>query len=173
MRKITAIALLITLFLAAPGYHLAFRIHLRQLKAEIKRNLRRAGNRKDVMELAFTTSQMRELEWEEEHEFRWNGEMYDVIEKRTEQDKILIRCIADKKEKLLLEEYQKNIEKNQGWGKASLVKLLTANYLIPAISLPAIPQRNLSKNYFSFSSCLCSIPHAILTPPPKFADLFS
>lgn len=167
MRKITAIALLITLFLAAPGYHLAFRIHLRHLKAEIKRDLRRPGNRKDITELAFTTSQLQELEWEEEHEFRWKGEMYDVIEKRSVQDKILIRCIADKKEKLLLEEYQNNIEKNQGWGKASLVKLLTANYIKPAIILPAPPQRSLSKDYFSFSSCLCFRPHTIFTPPPK------
>lgn len=166
MRKITAIAILITFLFATVGYHFAFRIHLNHVKAQIKRSLRRSGSRRGVVELTFTASQAQQLEWEEEHEFRWQSEMYDVIEKRTEGDKVVIRCIADKKEKKLLEDYQNNTEKSQGWGKTSLAKLITASYIKPTITVPIVPQKSLSKNYFSFSSLLCFRPHTIFTPPP-------
>ena len=167
MRKITAIALLITLVFVTIGYHFAFRIHLNQVKAEIKRNLRRSGNRRDVVTLTFTHPQAQQLEWEEDHEFRWKGEMYDVIEKRTEGNTVSITCVPDKKEKQLLEIYQNNVEKNQGWGKTSLAKLMSARYLKPAIVVLMAPQKILSRNYFISSSCLCFRPHSIFTPPPE------
>ena len=46
---------------------------------------------------------MDQLDWEGDDEFRFNGEMYDVIEKRIENGKLIIRSIADKRETALLD----------------------------------------------------------------------
>jgi len=54
---------------------------------------------------------MAKLEWEGDNEFRLNGEMYDVIEKKTEGNKLTLRCLADKKETTLLK------KANDRWGE--------------------------------------------------------
>ena len=55
---------------------------------------------------------MAKIEWEGDNEFCLNGEMYDVIERRTAGDKLLIRCLADKKETDLLNKMSDSWKEN-------------------------------------------------------------
>lgn len=72
----------------------------------------------------------KQLEWEGDDEFRFRGEMYDVIEKKTINGKVIIRCISDKKETLLIERYKKmNGENNSRSKSALLIKLVDSTYL--------------------------------------------
>jgi len=89
--------------------------------------LRNSG---DVVELAFDEPSFARLVWEEENEFRFKGEMYDVVEKRVVNGKILLLCIPDKKETQLLYEYKKQTENNQSQGKQLVLKWVI-NYLQP------------------------------------------
>ncbi len=66
--------------MASIGYHLAFRVQIGQLKSAMKRNLRQKTNRKDVVEFAFDQEEVQQIRWEDEAEFSWKGEMYDVVE---------------------------------------------------------------------------------------------
>ena len=56
---------------------------------------------------------MEQLNWEGDGEFSFNGEMYDVIEKTTTNNKIVIRCISDKKETALLKQIADNWRENR------------------------------------------------------------
>lgn len=135
----------------------------------MKQYLLRSKNHKDVSEFAFNAGEIARLQWEDEHEFKLNGEMYDVIEKRKEGDKTIIRCIADKKETALLEAYQKAAQKNDTSKNTSsaLLKLMTtAFYQTPSITLSPISNFS-SKPIVFYSSSLLSRFRKITTPPPQ------
>ena len=56
---------------------------------------------------------MQNLHWEGNDEFSFDGQMYDVVEKKIEDGKIMIRCIADKKETALVNKLNDNSNGNE------------------------------------------------------------
>ena len=64
----------------------------------MKKALQNDRYNKDVVVLMFTKAEVKELEWEEESEFCFKGDMYDVVEKTEKDNHVIIRCIPDKKE---------------------------------------------------------------------------
>ena len=98
MKKIAGVILLACLFFTVVGYHFVFRLQLGEIKAEMKERLRNYAD-DNVVEFSFSPDDARKINWEEEHEFRFNNEMYDVIEKHQQGHQLIIRCIPDKKEK--------------------------------------------------------------------------
>jgi len=108
------------------------------------------------------------VEWEGENEFRLNGEMYDVIEKKVQGDKLIICCISDKKETGLLKNYEKmNKEGNSKSKSALLLKLIGSSYLseinnnVFIKNIPALP-------HILFQSEIVSSWHYdVPTPPPQ------
>jgi hypothetical protein len=110
-------------------------------------------------------------EWEEDHEFRLNGKMYDVIEKKIENDQLIVRCISDDKETELTRKYEELLEsQSDDPGKkqaASIIKLITSPFTIPTTFIPAIikdlpPERF---PYYCFGTLTSS--REVITPPPQ------
>ena len=160
------------LFLNVIGYHVVFRLRQAEVKAEMKKLLRSNMNNKDVEQFVFSLKDrdaIEKLEWEGDDEFSLDGKMYDVIEKRTENGKLIIRCISDEKETILIKKYEQiNNEAGNSKGKtALLIKLIGSSYLATSAS-------DLSINDFqpiqktSFTDGIISIDHPdVLTPPPQ------
>ena len=167
MRKITAVILFLCFFLTLFGQYFSFYWQLRQLKTEMKKNISYLKSTKEVIQLLFARENVEELQWEGEHEFRYKGEMFDVVEKETDGDTLRILCIPDKKEDHLLAEYQKKVEKTQGQGKMSLLKLCSLHFIFSSICTPQAPQKLLTHSFLNFSAALLFQPHVIHTPPPK------
>ena len=167
VRKIIAVLLLSCLLIATAGHYLAFRVQLYRLKAEMKRSLRQGRHRKEVLVLCLDAEQARQLRWEDEEEFSWQGEMYDVIEKRVNGSSLRIACIADKKEERLLQAYQQSAEKRGGWGRGLLVKLITTDFIYTSIELPATPQRKVAHRFPDFAAGLVFRPLAVAAAPPR------
>lgn len=69
------------------------------------------------------------FEWEEDgDEFRYNGSIYDVVEKKITGNKLWIRCIDDKKEAEIIkkiEGLQKNEQGNKSSGSVPMQQLLS------------------------------------------------
>ncbi len=67
-----------------------------------------------------------QLKWEGDDEFSLNGEMYDVIEKKVENNKLIIRCFSDKKETTLLQKAKEGWKENERSNKIAneLLQLL-------------------------------------------------
>lgn len=124
-------------------------------------------NQKDhegLVVFRFTTEETQMLEWEDEHEFRYKGQMYDVVGQQKQDGNLMIRCIQDEKETALLNAFLKTTKKNSG---TYVLQLLIAPFVLPRIELPqpaAVPP----PLYFSrHSYYLKSADLSIVIPPPR------
>jgi NAD-specific glutamate dehydrogenase len=108
------------------------------------------------------------LKWESDDEFTLDGKMYDVIEKKTDHGKLIIRSISDKKETSLVKKYETLTKENNSKTRtAFLVKLVSSSYL--ATSHATILIKNIAvPSTVSFQPQIVSSPvHDVLTPPPQ------
>ena len=106
VKKIVIILLCLCFFLNITGYHIIFYLRQQEIKAEMREAIRMQTYREHETDFSFSIKDkhsMDQLDWEGDDEFSFNGEMYDVIEKRIENGKLVIRCIADKRETALLD----------------------------------------------------------------------
>lgn len=164
MQKLVAILLFTCLGFTLLGYHLVFSFQLASVKSEMKAFLLSQKENKDIVELSLNTEESKELFWENEHEFRYKQEMYDVIEKKVDGEMVVIRCISDKKETHILNEYQKNNRKNPSNSK--VVQLITAHFVIPADHSLKLPERVVNNYFKDYSSRLQNIAPTVILPPP-------
>jgi hypothetical protein len=112
------------------------------------------------------------LQWEGDDEFRFQGEMYDLIDQKVENGKVYIRCISDKKETSLVKNYRKMSSDDFGGSskkRASLLLKLIATFYTPAVN-PCMETRSLPGkiSWAAYQSSLASNIPEILTPPPQF-----
>jgi hypothetical protein len=110
---------------------------------------------------------MRRLKWEGNDEFNFDGQMYDVIEKKIGNDKLIIRCISDRKETALIKKYEKMNDENNSKNKSALLlKLINVSYL-PAKNIELfISDKPIPSLYFQ-SDIIPSGVRDVLTPPPQ------
>jgi hypothetical protein len=167
VKRIVAIILLSCLFLTILGYHIVFRIHLSEIRAEMKQRLRYSSS-KDALVLVLDKEESSQVEWENKHEFRYQNEMYDVIDQRREGSHLVIRCIPDEKEKELLEAYEKIAQKNNNSpAQTSLIKLITAPFIVSVSESLNQPQKEIQKDYFFFTAQLPANGGRAFKHPPK------
>lgn len=126
--------------------------------------LKNQKHHKDVIEFRFKNSDKNLLDWENDHEFSYNNQMYDLIEKKTSVEGLSIRCIADNHETELVNEYQKTNKRNQS--NDLVIQLITASFILPqAFSADAF-EKELKHRYFTYSSSIDSISPLVAVPPP-------
>jgi hypothetical protein len=105
VKKLIVIFLSLCFLLNISGYHIIFYLRQEAIKAEMREAIRMQTYSEHETDFSFSVSDKRsmdQLDWEGDDEFSFNGEMYDVIEKRIEKGKLIIRSIADKRETALL-----------------------------------------------------------------------
>lgn len=52
------------------------------------------------------------FKWIHSREFKYNGDMYDIVEKEETETELIVYCINDTKEKKLEEEFEKKVHRN-------------------------------------------------------------
>jgi hypothetical protein len=105
LKKVIVIFLLVCFLLNITGYHIIFYLRQQEIKAEMRAAIRvqtYSGDETDFVFLLSDKQSMEQLDWEGDDEFSYKGEMYDVIEKKITDGKLIIRSIADKQETALL-----------------------------------------------------------------------
>jgi hypothetical protein len=163
VRKLTSILLLICLGLTILGYHLVFNFQLAAVKSEMKEFLKTQRNNKDVVQIILS-EENKQVYWEEENEFRFKGEMYDVVEKKQQGNQVIIRCIPDKKETALLNEYQKNNKRNSS--NSTIFQLITAQFVLPVDHSLEKPEKIMKRDFIDHSSSLLNNASTVFAPPP-------
>ena len=177
MKKIVAFILLTALFLNIIGYHFIFQMQQHQVKEDMKEYLSSSKDIQNAVELRFSladASSISKLKWEEEKEFTYNGEMYDVIKKENANGELVIQCIKDKKETHLVNNYEKVSKETQGDPlsknkSTGLLKLITGIFIYteqPVLSLPSFIN---NKNEKILCDALSSGSKEILIPPPQLS----
>jgi hypothetical protein len=154
------------MFLGLAGQQLCFRMQLRQAKLEMKRSLRKGRGSRHIREFSFDEQAYATLDWEEENEFRYQGEMYDVVDVKKQNGLVLIKCIPDKKETQLLKEFKTATEKKQERDKNLAGKWISI-YLAPVLEFPDIPVyfRNATLFQEYIAAIFCR-PLNVFSPPP-------
>ena len=110
------------------------------------------------------------FQWIHSRKFRYNNDLYDIVEKRETKDKLIIYCINDTKEKRLEEDFEKKVQKNSLEDKQ---KPVTNILKFVSISEPVQSERatNSLVKTSSFSSLSNEFYQSnnldIPTPPPR------
>lgn len=130
----------------------------------MKAFLRNQENHKDVIELSFSGKESEQLEWEEEMEFNYKGEMYDVVDKQVEGNRVTVRCIPDAKEDSLLLDYQKNTGRNSS--NSFIGQLITASFILPPGNLLIPPACVKNDAFPEVSVHLPTTISTVPSPPP-------
>lgn len=71
-----------------------------------------------------------DFRWIHSREFRYNGEMYDVVKKEEDDKQVFLYCINDEKEKKLEEEFENTVHKNSTENKQRPVTYNHFNILL-------------------------------------------
>lgn len=112
-----------------------------------------------------------DFKWIHSREFKYNGDMYDIVDKKETEDQLIVHCINDTKEKKLEEEFEKRVHKNSLEDKQ---RPASSNFSFVSISEPVHNEKpyNLITNECTFSYKLIEFYKSfnldIPSPPPRF-----
>jgi hypothetical protein len=118
VKKVIPILLTCLILLNSIGYIFIYIERLANNKLEIRAIIKSNRDLSILSTLKFTRKQFNhELNWKEENEFEYNGEMYDVASIEFSDDDVIIYCIRDEVEEQLISSYEKvfggNLEKDK------------------------------------------------------------
>ena len=107
MKKVIAIFIFFVLTLCTAGFFIAWHISLQNIRISQKSAILQIGIHKDRI-VKFVISkdklnQENQFSFNGDNELQYQGQMYDVIDKTTIGDSIVINCISDKKEDELIQ----------------------------------------------------------------------
>jgi hypothetical protein len=112
-----------------------------------------------------------DFKWIHSREFKYNGDMYDIVKKEETDKQLIVHCINDTKEKKLEEEFEKRVHKNSSEDKQlPLSKNIINILLYEPISSDQIRNDLVYEVSFNdwrtdfYQSLLLDIPF----PPPRF-----
>ena len=171
VKKIISILLLFSLLLNIVGYHIIFHLRQVEIKSEMKTLLRLRANSEDEIDFVFSVNDKKgisKLEWEGDDEFRLNGQMYDLIEKKIEGNKLVLRCISDEKETSLIKKFAKmNTEANSKGKLALLMQLFSSSYLPTSNTEMILGYKPVPSIIHFQADPFSSQVRDVLTPPPQ------
>ncbi|MFH1196713.1 MAG: hypothetical protein V1720_13505 [bacterium] len=140
LKKYIALFLAVLVILHSGFQLLIFKVFEAKYKHEIKKMIEAGIDEKDLIRLVFPKdikeNPITGFEWKKKNEFRFQGEMYDIVKRKYFSDSIYFYCIHDKKESKLfasLEKYvQTFLEKNPSKGKEFNIISSQLSKLYPA-----------------------------------------
>jgi hypothetical protein len=167
--------MLFTLTLNIVGYRVVFFFRQQEIKAEMRNLIRSMANHQtDIPAILFyKEEELKNVKWEDDgKEFELNDEMYDVIEKRTENGKIIIVCIGDKNETALIKKFEKLRDEARGSAQSksnTIEKLLFSSFFASDLSYLFVVDNQSSPQFVYPPSFISSINREVLTPPPQLS----
>src|SRR6185295_5881473 len=171
LKKLIVILLSLCFLSNITGYHIIFYFSQEKIKSEMREAIRMQTYSEGETDFIFSLTDkqaMKQLDWEGDDEFSFNGDMYDVIEKRTENGKLVIRAIADKQETALLNKAKDHWNQKEKNNKVAdeLFQLLQS--LFHSTKTEQLVLIKPSADKISFVSFLLPLRvKKIPTPPPR------
>lgn len=87
-------------------------IELKAHKRNVKHLLLSQANPADLVHFTFTMAEAENLEWEHAKEFRFKGDMYDVVHQRKKGDSLILWCWWDSEETQLYQKFENLLAHN-------------------------------------------------------------
>ncbi len=167
IKKYISLILLIIILFLSNGYQLYFRYLQHNIRQEIKHEIKNGLNENELSIIVVSDNDEKEIEWTKKNkEFRYKGEMYDIVKTKINGNKKIYYCINDVKEEHLIANFTKH---NRRRNKILLrIKKLLSNKYLPKNNSEnnKILQANI---YFAeYQFLYKSRFKETLSPPPKF-----
>lgn len=103
MNRIIPLALLLFFSFSLLGYYPVFLVLRYEARQDIRKMIKNGLPDEELVCFELGQNEYDALEWKEKNEFRFNGQMFDVVrEKQSINGTILLFCISDVKESTLL-----------------------------------------------------------------------
>lgn len=173
LKKTLSIILLSIFSFNTGGFFLLFKIQQLLVIEEMKERIKQTLLPTELTLIRIDTKNHNEIEWENKNEFRYKGEMYDVVSTKTCEDgQVAYYCINDQKETTLFRNLDEQVKKNRDAGDKEnnqakvLLNLLSSIYCLPsAFSLMLSQNSQLLKP----GGTLPYLPPVldVSSPPPK------
>ena len=181
VRKPIIILLLSSFLLQAGGLWLLMYSRQMALKREMKSRLRFNPNQFDQVVFEFELVKgepvASSFEWEEEEdEFRYNGSIYDVIDKKITGNILQLRCIDDKKEADIIKKMGDLKKSEQGSNKSGLIPIQQLLSLLLFYQHNGYEPANLISSLYHidhYSDSFNMIIIDIVAPPPRKGSLLN
>jgi hypothetical protein len=168
MNKIFPFVLIFAIFYNLMGFHLTFEIQQCLIKEEIKEEL--VGNLPDqaLTLIKISSGETSKIDWTEGgKEFRYNGQMFDIVKIKIGSDTTYYYCFNDEKESNLLATLDKlvkdqtdNSQSRMNQKKHEITYFFPEGSFIQSLTEKPIVYFNYFPIYYSFVS-------SVLSPPPK------
>ncbi|OFX28661.1 MAG: hypothetical protein A2X08_16605 [Bacteroidetes bacterium GWA2_32_17] len=174
MKRLTSILLLFLLTINIVGFVFVFEIQRYTIKKEVAKTLSNFIPANNVTVITVSSLNKKNIIWKEKNEFKYNGLMYDVINKEIlSNGTVKYFCLLDKKENNLNKKLNNIINNNlDSQSKTSdiskiLVKLFAVNY-IPTKKIEFVFCNNVQNIKCFTTEFYTSIKLDLQSPPPKF-----
>lgn len=174
LRKLLHISPLLLVLLCPSGLaYMFFAWQKHQVKETVKARLLAGMDPSELMELKLSKTDAEALlEWEDEREFEYQGQMYDVVKMNAEGDSIRFTCYRDQAESRLEQELRRLLaqplkDDPAAAGNAQrLIDFYQSLFCVEGPSwAPAAWKKNKTAFFHASSSGLFSMPPA--APPPE------
>lgn len=170
MKKAGVILLLFVITFQMVGVFLLFKAKQMEVRQDMKMKIKSGVPDAELTILRFSRDQADGLKWMEDHEFRYEGRMYDVVKTTVDGEIVIYHCIHDEQESKLFSHLDNMVanelakDKNTNPPNYQLV----VNWYFPD-NLPQSTDISSVINTMNFpyrfiSICGLSIPE---TPPPN------
>lgn len=130
----------------------------------------------EIQILVFDKSDIRnskiDFRWIQSHEFKYNGNLYDIVKKEEQENKLILYCISDVDETNLEEDFEREVDnsttnKKQNSGDNNPFKTLNSEAAgETTLNLSEVKEISYGFNYIKNYLPICT---EIPSPPPKLS----
>lgn len=175
MKKISTILLLLAFLLNIAGAAIFYTIQCYVVKEEMKSYLKNyALDKTEVFTIPISNITLNNtINWENEDEFEYNNDMYDILKKDTANGILTVYTVADKKESSLLTAYQQiNNQHTSKEKSSSLLRFFQTIYTENSTTYYFKHAIIAIEHQSKYHSTIPTLFFTTEVPPPKFILIF-
>jgi hypothetical protein len=174
VKRLFSFLFLIVFIWQLAGFFIYFEIERFHVRKDIKRAIKHSLPQNQYKQFNFTNAEFNELTWINDHEFKMNGRLYDVVKKNKSNVGFSVSCIDDIQETVLfaqLDEATVSNLNNQP-EKAPLklfIKLIKLAYIEPDFRFLSLQNIEVSERtiQFHYKSLFSEFKKQKLLQPPQ------
>lgn len=171
MKRAIAIALVVLFTFNILGNYVLLMVHKYEVKRELISLLKTGVADAQLTTIKITSKNKKDIHWKEAHEFKYKGEMYDVVKtEKKDANTTIYYCITDSVERQLLTDLENQTDQNKTTKSSKINTTKGIVKIIPKeefdLNLPILPLKNktIASQYLSFYH---SVKIDIESPPPN------
>jgi hypothetical protein len=174
MKKILSILLVFVFFYSFVGFYLNFAIEQCRIKEEVKEKIIHNLPDKYLTIIKVSSRNLEKITWTEEgNEFRYGGNLYDVVKIRQVNGDTYYSCYCDVKESKLIANLDKLVKDQTDHSQSRTIQKKIQINIFFHDGMLAKSLNNAPVDYFSYTPGYKLIYTDVLSPPPRLLAIFS